>query len=158
MKVEVVPSGDKDRLAENLERRVEEVEKQGEMLLVETENPSKLGKVPGVEKFRYHEEEHEGLEGKPVRTEAYAKIESREDAVKALLATIEGYDLRVIDTEREWDLRRLKAFNPDIKQVNRESKALEIDYSISDTEIGEKIEIETPGEEDVERIYREFLT
>lgn len=158
MKVKITPTQQKERLAENLERRVEKVEVEDEEISVETEEPEKLGKVPGVESFKFNGERYEGIKGKPVSKEAYARIESREDAVKALLATIEGYDLRVIDTDREWDLRRLREFNPDIKQLNRPSETLEVEYAISDLEAAEKVDIGLPEDEEVERIYRELLT
>lgn len=157
MKVKISPSGDEEQLADNLERRVEQVETAGDEVVVETSEPEKLAKIPGVESFKVDNEEHKGLAGKPVDEEAYAKIDSREDAVKAFLATVQGYDLRVINTEREWDLRRLKQYNPDIKEVNKPSETFEVDYTISDVKIGEKIEIEMPEDEEVERIYREFL-
>ena len=157
MKVKITPTEQKEQLAENLERRVKNVEVKEKSIKVETDEPEKLGKVPGIESFSFEGETYEGLQGKPVEKEAYAKIESREDAVKALLATIEGYDLRVIDTDREWDLRRLREFNPDIKQLNKPSESLNVKYTISELEIAKKVDIETP-EEEIEKIYRELLT
>lgn len=161
MKLKVKPTEKPEILMENLKKRVEDVEKNGEELVVETGNPGKLEKVPGVDSFESEEEQTDGLGGRPVDEEAYARIESREDAVKAFLATVKGYDLRILETDREWDLKNLKRYNPDIKHLKFEepSEVLGIGKTISPVEGSsvEKIEIEMP-EEDVETIYRRFLT
>lgn len=161
MKAEIKPTGKIDRLKENLERRVESIKKKDGKLLVELEKPELLERTPGIESFQIDGEETEGLEGSPVEEQVYAKIESKRDAVKALLATIKGYDLRILNTSNDWDLRQLKKYNPDIKHLKFDfpKEFLDIEKSISDVEGKEKIEIEMPEtEEEVKEIYQEMLT
>lgn len=159
MEVKVVASENPEKLVENLEKRVDSVHQDGDNIEVETSDPEKLSKVPGIETYSYEGEEHPGLKGRPVQEQAYARIETREDAVRALLATIDGYDLRVLDTGREWDLRQLKKYNPDIKHLkfSEPRDFLGIELSISDLEGVEKVDVEMPSEK-VELIYREMLT
>ena len=163
MKVKVTPSTDREKLAEDLEKKVENVEVNDGKLVVETEAPEKIDREPGVEKYVVDGEEKPGLKGRPVQEEAYAKIESKKDAVKALIATTEGYDLRILNSSRDWDLRNLKKYNPDIKHLKFDSPkdVLGIEKTISEIEDEEKerIEIEMPeDQEEIELIYREMLT
>lgn len=161
MKAKISPTEDIDRLQENLEKRVKEVEKESNKLIAEIEGAELLERVPGIESFEVDGEEREGLGGKPVKEEAYARIETKQDVVKAFLATLEGYDLRVLNTERNWDLRNLRQYNPDIKHLKFDSSRefLEIEKTVSDVENAEKVDIEMPEtEEEVEVIYREMLT
>lgn len=164
MELVVTPSQNPERLAENLEKRVEKVEVNGEKLIVETDEPEILERTPGVKKFEVDGEERPGLKGRPVNEEAYALVESKEDAVKALIATTEGYDLRVLNSSRDWDMRNLKKFNPDIKHLKFDSpkKALEIEKTISEIDGSnglKKIDIEMPDEEkEIDLIYKEMLT
>jgi len=164
MELIVTPSQDKNRLAENLEKRVEKVEVEENVIVVETDEPEIVERVPGVEKFERDGEEEPGLKGKPVQEEAYAKVESKKDAVKALIATTEGYDLRVLNSSREWDMRQLKKYNPNMKHLKFDSpkKTLGIEKTISELEESkdiEKIDIELPEDkEKLELIYREMLT
>ena len=131
---------------------------------METDEPEIIERTPGVEKFEKDGEEEPGLKGRPVQEEAYAKVESKKDAVKALIATTEGYDLRVLNSNREWDMRNLKKYNPNMKHLKFDSpkKTLGIEKTISeleDSEEVEKIEIELPDDpEELEIIYREMLT
>lgn len=163
MKLVITPSQDKNRLAENLRKRVEEVEINDKKLVVETDEPEIIERTPGVKKFEQDGEEKPGLKGRPVQEEAYARIESKEDAVKALIATTEGYDLRILNSNRDWDLRNLKKFNPDIKHLKFETpkETLGIEKTISEVEDSEvkEIDIEMPeNKEEIELIYREMLT
>lgn len=158
MKVKIRATENQERLAENLEKRLKTVEEQEDFLVGETDDISKLEKIPGIESFEAGEQEHEGLGGRPVEEQAYAEIENREDAVKAFLATVKGYDLRVIDTDREWDLRKLREYNPDIIQLNKTSEELGVEHSLKEREKTEKIELEMPEKEAIDQIYREFLT
>jgi hypothetical protein len=161
MKVELTPTQDIDVLKQNLQHRASNVEKKDGKLLVETDNPEKLGKVPGIEEYSYDGESFKGLQGRPVQEQAYAKIESREDAVKCLLATIEGYDLRILDTEKEWDLRQLKKYNPDIKHIKQDEplEVFDISKAVQDIDGLDQINIELPdGDEEMDLIYREMLT
>jgi len=164
MELIVTPSQDKNRLAENLENRVDNIEFEGEKLVVETDEPSIIERTPGVKKFERDGEEEPGLKGKPVQEEAYAKVESKKDAVKALIATTEGYDLRVLNSNRDWDMRNLKKYNPNMKHLKFDSpnQTLGIEKTISELEDSkdiEKVDIELPeDEEKIELIYREMLT
>lgn len=160
MKVEVKPTEKIHRLKENLEKRVQSAEIKDGKLVVETEKIDTIENAPGVEEFTVDGETHPGLKGRPVQEEAYARIESREDAVKALLATVQGYNLVVLQTERDWDLRNLKKYNPDIKQLKSDEpvEELGIEKTITDIEGLEKVEIEMPDEDEEELIYREMLT
>jgi|AntDeeMetagen134_2_1112570.scaffolds.fasta_scaffold10643_2 hypothetical protein len=164
MELIITPSQDKKRLAENLERHVEKIEIKDEKLVIETDKKDIIERTPGVEKFEIDGEKEPGLKGKPVQKEAYAKVESKEDAVKALIATTEGYDLRVLNSNRDWDMRNLKKYNPDMKHLksNSPKKILGIEKTISDLEDSEgieKVNIEMPEDrEKLELIYREMLT
>lgn len=160
MKAEINPTEKIDRLEENLEKRVEKVEKKGEKLEVEVEEEKKLERIPGIESFKVNGEERKGLQGKPVDELAYARIQSREDVVRAFLATVKGYNLVILNTGREWDLRQLKKYNPDIKHLKTDKPVedLEIEKSLEKQGELEKVEVEMPGDEEVEKIYREMLT
>lgn len=160
MKVEIKPTENAERLVENLKKRSESVKLENGTVEIQTEDTDWLQKVPGIESFKVNGEKKEGIGGRPVEKQVYAKLESREDAVRCLLATIEGYDLRVLDTERIWDLRQLKKYNPDIKHLkfDEPKKSLGIKSAIFDSDDLEKVEIEMPDEEESTKIYREFLT
>lgn len=159
MKATVKPTQDPERLKENLEKRVEKIELENGKLKVEVNEEKILERTPGIESYKIGGEEEEGLKGRPVQEEAYAKIESKEDAVKALIATIDGYDLRILNTSRQWDLKNLKRYNPDIKHLKFEEpkEFLEIEKSLTELEGVEKVDIEVP-EDEVETIYRNMLT
>ncbi|MFB6213682.1 MAG: hypothetical protein ABEJ07_03935 [Candidatus Nanohaloarchaea archaeon] len=158
MRAEIKPVKQKKQLAENLEKRVEEVEVKEEMIVVEVEDADVLLRTPGIESFTVEGKEKDGLGGKPVGEQAYARIESREDAVRAFLATVMGYDLRVLDTSREWDYRNLKRYNPDIKHLKFSGprEELGIDKALFDSESTEKIEVELDSDE-VDTVYREMM-
>ncbi len=160
MEAKVKPTEKPEVLIENLQKRTKSVKKEGENLIVELDDAEKLESVPGIENFTVDGEEVEGIGGSPVDEEAYIRIESREDAVKAFLATLDGYDLRVLETDREWDLRNLKKYNPDIKHLkfNKPKEVLGIEKTVTDLDSNlEKVEIDT-NESDIEPIYRRFLT
>lgn len=160
MKVKIWATEKIDTLASNLEKRVEKLEVNEDHIEAETDDTEFLERTPGVEKYSVSGEERDGIGGSPVNKQAYAKIESREDAVKALLATIQGYDLRILDTGREWDLRQLKKHNPDIKHLkfSEPQELLEIDTALFETEELEEVDVDMPGEEETLIIYREMLT
>lgn len=159
MKAKIRPTENVQRLKENIEKRVETATVEEGKLIAEVQNIEFLEKTPGIESFKANGEEKKGIGGQPVEEEAYARIESRKDAVKALLATIKGYDLRILDTGRSWDLRNLKKYNPDIKHLKFKSPKdfLGIEKSVQEIEGKEKIELEVPDKK-VETIYREMLT
>lgn len=160
MRIEINPTEDIERLKENLEKRVEDAEIQDDVLVVEAEDEEIIERTPGVEKYKVEGEEQPGLKGRPVQEKAYATLEDKEDAVRALLATTQGYNLVVFDTDREWDLRQLRKYNPGIIQLKSEKPEEELGIEKSLTGIGdtEEIEVEMPEEETQETIYREMLT
>lgn len=161
MKVRIKPTENLERLKANLEKRVNSIEEENGELLVETDNPSKLEKVPGIKSIEFEGEKRQGIKGRPVEEPVYARLESKEDAVKCLVATVKGYDLRILNSDREWDIRQLKRYNPDIKHLKLDQpvKELKIEKTVSDIEGLKKIDIEVPEKEDeIEEVYREMLT
>jgi len=150
MKAKVKPAEKPDQLLEYLKPRVEEAEKkENGVIQVEVEEAEKLSRVPGIERYEVEGEEREGLGGRPIHRKAFIKIEDREDAVKAFLATVEGYTLYV-STEREWDLRVLRKYNSEIVQAEREvAEKLDVD------ELDEDFDV---SREELLGIYQEFLT
>lgn len=160
MKVEVFPTENPEQLVENLEKRAENAEIDGEKVEVEADSYEFLERVPGIESFNANGEEHMGIGGSPIDEQAYAKIESKEDAVKCLLATVEGYNLVILNTGRDWDLRKLKKFNPDIKHLKTDEPLdeLDIEKSVFESSSLEDVNVDMPEEEEVLKIYRELLT
>lgn len=159
MKAEIIPTQQIERLKENLEKRVESIETDSEILVVELDSTRILERTPGIEKFRVNGEEQEGLKGRPIQEQVYARLESREDAVKAFIATVMGYDLRILDTGREWDYRNLKKYNPDIKHLkfSEPQDFLDIDKALFESSDLEQIKID-PSEQEVDEVYRKMLT
>lgn len=159
MKIRVVPTQDIEKLKQNLENRVEDIDIEEDELIVKTEKQELISKTPGIESYVVDGEEKPGVGGKPVSKQAYAKIDSEEDAVKALIATVKGYNLVVLNTEREWDYRQLKKYNPNIKRIKSDSpkQDLGIEYAVFPHQDYEQVE--TPVQEDeIEIIYRTMLT
>jgi len=159
MKAEVYPTEKIERLKENLEKRVESIEEEEGKLVIQLEDSDLLDRIPGIERYKLNGERREGLGGSPVYEQAYAKIDSREDAARAFLATIMGYDLRILNTDREWDYRNLKRYNPDIKHLNfsEPKEVLEIEKALFDHGSLEKIDIDIEQDE-INVIYRKMLT
>ncbi|MFB6245134.1 MAG: hypothetical protein ABEJ03_02190 [Candidatus Nanohaloarchaea archaeon] len=163
MKAVVEPSEpDKlSQLEDNLRKRVESMQRADGSLVVEVEDLSLLERTPGVAEFETPEGDTiPGIGGSPVDEQVYARLESREDAVRCLLATVGGYDLVVLETTREWDLRRLKRFNPRMKHLKRQKPAEElgVERALFEAEGLEKVEVEMPEPDEVVGIYREKLT
>ncbi|QKQ98093.1 hypothetical protein GKQ38_00955 [Candidatus Nanohaloarchaea archaeon] len=157
MKVEIKPTEKPEQLEDNLEKRAEDAETSNGHVIAEVRNPAIIERLPGVEKYWIDDEEHEGLKGRPVQEQAYARIHSKEDLVKAFLATVDGYDLRILDCGDEWDLRLLKRFNPDIKELefDEPKEVLGINKALFQHEGLEEIEIEV-DQEDIQMVY-EFM-
>lgn len=149
MKVEVKPTKEVEKLIKYLRPRVESLERDGDLIQVEVEEPEKLSRIPGVESIAVEGEKHEGLGGRPIQQEAFFRIESRKDAAKAFLATVNGYTLYV-STEREWDLRKLREYNSEIVKAGKEV-ADELGIENLDKEF------DVSGDE-LLSIYNEFLT
>ncbi len=160
MKFKITVTENRDRLEENLEKRADEIEEIGEEKIeAEIEKEETVAKTPGIQKYKVQGEEKEGLKGRPVQERAYAQLEDRKDAVKALLATINGYNLVILNPSRDWDLRQLRKYNPDIIELKADEKVdeLGVEKSLFQDEETEKVDV--PMEEvDVDRVYREMLT
>lgn len=122
MQVEIKPTQDLEKLVENLEKKVDNVNLEENTLKVNLpkKDISVLERTPGIESFKFEGEETVGLKGRPVQDKAYTRIDSRKDFAEALVATIQGYDLVVLNTSREWDLKTLRRFNPDIKHLKQD--------------------------------------
>ncbi len=158
MKVEIKPTQDSEKLVENLEKRVESAETREGQVTVEIveEKLELLERTPGIQSFTVEGEKTSGLKGRPVQEEAYTYLESREDFAEAVLATIQGYDLRVLQTDREWDLRLLRRFNPDIKHLKHDEppEFLDVDKTLDEEDsereyVGHKV-----SEEEVELVCK----
>lgn len=158
MEIKVKPTEKKKLMKKQLEKRKGNAEIQGEQIIVEAENTEFLEKIPGIEEYTAQGQTEEGLKGRPLQDEAYIRIEDREDAVKAFLATMDGYRLVVLNSEREWDLRKLREYNPGIKQLSSDEpkEVLGIEKAVGDIEGLEQVDIEV-SEDEVELVYREML-
>jgi hypothetical protein len=158
MEIKVKPTEKIQLLKQQLEKRKGNAEIQGEQIIVEAENTEFLEKIPGIEEYTAQGETTEGLKGRPLQEQAYIRIEDKKDAVKAFLATMDGYRLVVLNSEREWDLRKLREYNPGIKQLKTDEpkEVLGIEQAVGDVEGLEEVEIEVSDEE-VELVYREML-
>ncbi len=155
MKIEVIPTEKPEALEKNLRPRVKEIEREGNRIQIETEDLEFLKKVPGIKEYRLDEETKKGMGGSPVDEKAYIKMETREDVAKAFLATASGYDLVVINSSREWDLKLLRKYNPSIKEVSEPSDVFEIDKSVN-VDGYQKIGIEI-DENEVDVVYRQVF-
>ena len=158
MKVEIKPTEKPEKLEDNLEKRADNAETREGKVIAEIEDPGLMDRLPGVEKYWMEDEEYEGLKGRPVQEQAYAKINSREDLVKAFLATIDGYDLRILECGDDWDLRVLKRFNPDIKEMNFDEpkEVLGIEKALFEYEGLEEVEIDV-SDEDIDIVYEYMM-
>ncbi|PSH01843.1 MAG: hypothetical protein BRC26_02870 [Nanohaloarchaea archaeon QH_8_44_6] len=159
MKIEIKPTEKIQLMKEQLEKRKGNAQIKGEKIVIEAENTEFLEKTPGIEEYTVEGETTEGLKGRPLQEQAYIRIEDREDAVKALLATMNGYDLVVLNSDRKWDLRKLREYNPGIKQLKTDEpkEFLDIEQAIGDIEGLKQVEIEVSDEER-DLVYREMLT
>ena len=158
MEIKVKPTENIQALKKDLEKRKNSAKIQDGRIILEAEDTEFLEKVPGVESYTVDGETREGLKGRPLQEEAYIRIENKEDAAKALLATMDGYNLVVLNTEREWDLRKLREYNSDIKHLKTDEpkEILNIEKAVGDIEGLEKVEIEL-DEEEVEMVYHAML-
>ncbi|MFB6241725.1 MAG: hypothetical protein ABEJ36_02880 [Candidatus Nanosalina sp.] len=158
MKVEIKPTQDPEILKQNLEKRVQEVERKDEKLIAEMDKGSViiLERTPGIEEYEAGDEVREGLKGRPVQEQAYARLDSKRDLARAVVATIDGYDLRIFDTENRWDLKILRSFNPGVKELKMEepSEALGIEKTLdSQDQEHDQVEMEI-SEEEVDTVLR----
>lgn len=159
MKIKITPTQQPEKLRDNLEKTAESIELEDGKIEAEIEKEETVAKTPGVEKYAVKGEEKKGLKGRPVQEKAYAQLETKKDAVKALLATINGYNLVILNTGREWDLRQLRKYNPRIIELKNDEpkEELGINKALFESEKAEKVDI--PMEEvDISAVYREMLT
>lgn len=161
MKVKIFPTCDTKTLEETLNSRFQKAEIKEDVieLEIEQEKLDQLERTPGIERIENGEDGFEGIGGKPVKQKAYARLESEEDAVKALLATLEGYSLVIFDTDREWDLKQLRRYNPDIIQLKNSQpvEKLDIKHAVGDIDGCKNIQVEFDPK-DVPEIYSKMLT
>ena len=162
MQVKVKPTQDLKQLSENLQKRVKEVKIEDEALRVEIseEKLDLLERTPGVESFTADGQKIEGLKGRPVQERAYTCIESKRDLAEAVAATIQGYDLVVLNTERDWDLKALRKFNPDLKHLKQDEPVDMLDIDLTLQREDESREYVGPdlSDEEVEVVYRFAFT
>lgn len=161
MNIKISPTQDIKVLKETLDSRFKKavVSENSIELEIKEEKLGQLERTPGVDYFKKEDQKVEGLGGKPVKKKAYARLESEKDAVKAFLATLKGYSLVIFDTDREWDLRNLRRYNPDIIQLKNSEpvESLEINYCVGKVEGCKEVEINIE-EEKVSEIYSKMLT
>lgn len=157
MKIKVKPTEKIEALKEDIENRKGNAEIQDEKIIVEAEETEFLEKTPGIEEYTVDGETTEGLKGRPLQEQAYIRIEDKRDAVKAFLATMDGYNLVVLNSGREWDIRKLKEYNSGIKhlKVDNPRDYLGVEKSIGEMEGLESVEMELTDKE-VELVYREM--
>lgn len=155
MKAEIKPTEKIDTLIKNLEPRVESIEKKSGKIVVEASDLDFLEKVPGIKEFELDGEHSKGLGGSPVEEKAYVKLHSKEDVVRAFLATASGYDLLVVDCSRDWDLKLLRRYNPSIKEVSEPSEVFQVKKSVN-VEGFEGLDFDLEGK-DVDAVYRKVV-
>lgn len=158
MKVEIKPTEKPGKLKEDLDRRFKQAKIQDELVIVEI-NQDKIDRlelVPGIEWYKTGDEKKQGLHGRPLQEQAYAKLETEEDIAKAALATIDGYNLVILNTGKKWDLKILRRYNPDIRHLKSDEprEELKINKTLEkNSENLEHIEIDI-DEKEVERVIR----
>lgn len=162
MEVKVEPSGKPEKLRQYLGKVFDSVERSEEQLKVQTEEPERLSRIPGVESYSYGGENYDGLGGSVIEEKSLSKLENREDAVKIFLATLAGYHVDVIDSDHEWDLKALRRYNPGIKNLKgegwedfRDSNEKSVNGKL---EGRDQLELDMPDEDKIVDIYREYLT
>ncbi|MFB6116477.1 MAG: hypothetical protein ABEK10_03085 [Candidatus Nanosalina sp.] len=158
MKATIKPTQDPEKLKENLEKRADSVNvEDGELEIEIPEGELKsLERIPGVKSFEAEGEKVEGLKGRPVQEPAYARLDSRRDLAEAVLATIQGYDLKILNTERQWDLKALRKFNPDVKHLKHDQPVEVLGIGKTLDEEDEEREYVGPNlsDKDLEAVYR----
>lgn len=154
MEATVKPTGMKKELKEYLKPRVEKIEETEDGFRVELEDAEKLGRIPGIKEYSVDGESFDGVGGKPIHDKAFAKIESRKDAARAFLATLDGYTLYIVASNRDWDVRSLKRYNSEIIELKSEEVAENFDF---DRKVNYGEEDFPVDEVELLKIYQEFL-
>lgn len=161
IKVTIKPTQDEEVMKKNLEKRGYEPNENLEIQITR-DNLNKIERMPGIDKIITPEEQIEGLKGRPTQEKAYAKLNTKEQVVKAFLATINGYNLVIINPDRDWDYKILKKYNPQIRRIKTQDineiieKELEIEKSLFQNPNVEKIDVPVE-EKDIETIYQELM-
>lgn len=157
MKIKVKPTEKIKALKKDIENRKGSAEIKDGEIIVEAEETEFLEKTPGIKEYTIDGETKEGLKGRPLDEQAYIKIEDKRDAVEAFLATMDGYNLVVLNSGRDWDIRKLKEYNSGIKHLKEDEPRdyLGVEKSIGEMEGLESVEMELTDEE-VELVYREM--
>ena len=155
MEATVKPTENKQDLINYLRPRTESIEEEGGKLKVEIQDPGKLSDIPGIEEYSVEDEVFDGIGGTPIHGKALAKIENRKDAARAFLATLDGYTLYIVGSERGWDVRELKKYNSEIVELKDEETADAFEF---DRKVNYGEEDFPVSEEELLKIYQEFLT
>lgn len=159
MKIKVKPTEKIKALKKDIENRKGSAEIQEGEIIVEAETTEFLEKTPGIKEYTIDGETTEGLKGSPLDEHAYIRVEDKRDAVEAFLATMDGYNLVVLNSGREWDIRKLKEYNSGIKHLKTDEpkEVLGIEKSIGEIQGLESVEMELTDEE-IELVYREMYS
>lgn len=159
--VKIQPTQDQEIMKENLENRGYKPSNELEIQVTKDEL-NKIEKMPGIDKIKTPEEQIEGLKGRPTQEKAYAKLDTKEEVVKAFLATINGYNLVIINPDRDWDYKILKKYNPQIRRIKTKNeneiieKELEIEKALFQNQNVEKVDIPVE-KQDIETIYQQLM-
>lgn len=156
MKAEITPTEKPEKLLKNIRPRVKNAEMKKSKIIAEIEDEKELEKIPGIKEYSIDGKTKDGLGGSPIDEKAYIKLNSMEDVAKGFLATASGYDLIVVECNRDWDLRLLRKYNPSIKEVSEPDEVFQVTKSVN-VEGFEDIGIEI-DEEDVEMVYKQVVT
>ncbi len=156
MKAEITATEKPEKLLKNIRPRVKNAEMQNTKIIAEIEKEDELKKIPGIKEYVIDEHVSDGLGGSPVDEKAYIKLNSQKDVAKGFLATASGYDLLVVECNREWDLKMLRKYNPSIKEVSEPDEVFKVSKSVN-VDGFEDIGIEI-DEEDVEMVYKQVVT
>jgi len=145
-----------DDLKEYLEPRAEQItETQNGNLNVEIDDPEKLSRIPGIKEYVVDGETFPGIGGTPIHDKAFAKIENRKDAARAFLATLDGYTLYIVGSNRFWDVQCLKQYNSEIIELKDEETASAFDF---ERKVNYGEEDFPVNETELLKIYMKFLT
>lgn len=156
MKATVKPAKNIENLRQYLKPRTENIKQLEEnQLQVELDEPGKLSDIPGIENYKVKEETFEGIGGTPINQKALAKIDNRKDAARAFLATLNGYTLYIVGSERFWDVQALKKYNSEIIELKDEKTAEVFNFDRKVNYGQEQFDV---SETQLLKIYMKFLT
>jgi len=157
MQAKITPTKNKKDLKKYLKPRTDKIEETENGLKAELEEPGKLSCIPGIEKYTVEGEEYPGIGGTPINgTKALVKIENRKDAARAFLTTLDGYTVYILNSNRFWDVQKLKEYNSEIVEI-KDRETAEIFNFDKKVNFGEEHDFEV-SEKELLKIYMEFLT